>query len=428
VNQASPAATYANIALWRAASTYDKHSVSYRPGYISNTNIQPNPADSASWSINGHGVHITGNATDINGNARPVSITQGAPDLGAYEFTPASVPPMAIASAAPSAGSTQAFLFAGDTVATIAWDPYYSVPSGVEVRRYSGVRPPAIDTTANNYMYHYTYVNAAPGYYNYTLNLYYKHTWDGTTPSETNLRLAKRDTTGYYPWYAYTGTTSSVDTIRGIISAAGLYDFTYNFTGTDNSNPLPVVLLGNITAKQMNQHVLINWATASEINSDRFDVQVSKDAVQFTTIGSRKAAGESNRVLTYDWLHTDAFTNYTGTLYYRIKMVDRDASFAYSNVVAVTPGSQHKTLVITAVPNPFGNATRLNISSEKGGDAELTITDITGKLVMQQSVQLNKGYTMIDLDKLASENDGMLFVNVNVNGEIGSLKLLKASR
>src|SRR5690606_16810789 len=77
---------------WRA-SGQDKHSVVYRPAYTSTTDLKPNPADTASWAINGRSIHLDTAfasilSTDINGNPRPLKREDGVPDIGAYQFTP----------------------------------------------------------------------------------------------------------------------------------------------------------------------------------------------------------------------------------------------------------------------------------------------------------------------------------------------------
>ncbi len=144
----------------------DKHSVVYRPAFISTTNLQPNPADTACWALNGRGTHLDSTLikTDIDGNARPLTFADGVPDIGAYEFTPACLPPLATAlpdSISPliTTDTTQLFLFAGDTIAHIKWLANNNIPK-LEVRQYSGVRPPGVSAPLNH-MYFYITPQAA---------------------------------------------------------------------------------------------------------------------------------------------------------------------------------------------------------------------------------------------------------------------------
>ena len=218
---------------WRSASGRDRHSISYNPGFTSATDLTPNPADSASWSLNGRGVHLADVATDINGTARPATRSTGAPDIGAYEFTPVSIPPRATATPAlPGANQQQLFLFGGDTVARLDWGS--TVPaSAVTVRQYSGETAP--DLGAGNvprYMYFHTSIEGPSGGYSYTANLRYRNTWLGTLDNEQRVRMARRQ--GTNPWTFFPGAASSVDTLANTITAPALTSFGL-YTGSDTT-------------------------------------------------------------------------------------------------------------------------------------------------------------------------------------------------
>src|SRR5690606_654954 len=98
----------------------------------------------------------------------------------------------------------------------------------------------------------------------------------------------------------------------------------------------------------------------------------------------------------------DATAN-NGMNYYRLKMVDVDGSFRYSNIVALYNGNQAFEMVGLA-PNPVKNLTSLKIASDKAVVMNLSITDIAGKKVSTQKVQLVTGQNVIALDfsKLAA--------------------------
>src|SRR5690606_25468265 len=70
VETGSPAATYSSLSTWSAASGYDGHSISYDPGFISATDLRPDPNNPASWSLNGRALHIASNNVDKAGNPR----------------------------------------------------------------------------------------------------------------------------------------------------------------------------------------------------------------------------------------------------------------------------------------------------------------------------------------------------------------------
>ncbi|MCF8428493.1 MAG: T9SS type A sorting domain-containing protein [Bacteroidia bacterium] len=424
VNVATPALTHQNIYAWRNASTFEKNSVSYRPGYTSNTNLVPNPLDSNAWSINGHGAFIAGNNTDILGNPRPQNVTQGAPDLGAYEFTPTSIPPAALTNNAQLApDSTQIFMFAGDTVASIKWDTYSLVPTSVAVRRYSGVRPNYIDTNANNYMYYYTQISGAYGYYLFTVNQYYKNEWLGRVPSETVIKAATKDTTSFSTWTPFTSSSSTVDTVRNMITLPGNYYIDYIYTGTDNNNPLPVKLL-KLNARLVKTNVDINWRTGEEINNKGFDVERSINGKTFEKIGFVKGVGNSNLVNNYHLIDENAFEKTTvTTLFYRLKQIDFNGASSYSNAVIVKKDAGNSEPVFV-YPNPFKEKLNIDFIATAKGEITIQMIDISGKIIENKKVETIPGNNSIlfETNHLVS---GVYMMHIVGEGINKTLKLVK---
>lgn len=92
---------------------------------------------------------------------------------------------------------------------------------------------------------------------------------------------------------------------------------------------LPVTLT-SFTIQSASKAILLNWETSSEINSDRFDVQKSKDARSFENIGQLTAAFEATDTQKYQFKD---ITPFEGWNYYRLKAIDRDGSFAFSRII-----------------------------------------------------------------------------------------------
>ncbi|MFN4082088.1 MAG: T9SS type A sorting domain-containing protein [Bacteroidia bacterium] len=376
----TPAATYNTLADIKAAlpATYDRNSIQYRTGTVSTTNLMPNLADTATWAINGRAIHIQGAEFDYSGNPRPTTPFAGTPDIGAYEITPTSLPPLCTpVPLVPAAGITQSFLFGGDTVVKVVYDQFFTPPTSLAVRQYSGVRPPAVDTTAG-YLNMYLNMIAPPGFYNYTINLAYKPIWLGTVSGQANLRLAMRQ--GSF-WTPYIGSGSTVDTLQRYINAPFLNSFEI-VTGTDNLNPLPVTLINFSGLKSGEKGAILNWATSSEINSSVFEVERSFDNRNFTSVGSVKAAGNSRTIKNYVFEDRNAFER-NNIVYYRLRMVDRDASFTYSKVISIN--SDLDRLDITLAPNPFKDNFVLNNVREN--DA-IEIMDMNGKVLHTENAKL----------------------------------------
>ncbi len=226
--------SYSTLTNWRSATSLDGNSISYNPGFTSNTNLVPDAGNAASWSLNGRGIQLPEIDKDINGNARPTTRAAGVPDIGAFEFLPTVIPPAASATPAnPVAGGIQTFRLGEDTVAVISWDAAVTVPSSITVRQYTNTVPPSISTISPTNMYFYTDFSTPAGTYGHATNLYYKDPWLGTIVNEEALHLAKK--IGSSAWTASSPSVSTADINRNLIATTGLTDFGL-FTGIDIAN------------------------------------------------------------------------------------------------------------------------------------------------------------------------------------------------
>ncbi len=396
---------------------FDKNSISYRTAYTSTTNLTPNPNDTAVWLLNGKGDYLSRVTTDINGNARPLTFADGAPDLGAYNVNPNSstLAPMATASpTTPTAGTTQLFTVGLDTVASITWDAFTTPPTTIAVRQYSGRAPQQIGTVTN-FMNFYTDIQTPTGTYLYDIKLNYRNNWMGTMGNtfgftEMDLRLAKKDAGTAWS----TNTASVVDTGLNTITGLGYTNFSW-FTGSDIFSQLPVKLVSFNGAARDNNAAL-NWATSSEINSNLFEIERSLDGRTFEKIESIRAKGNSNALVNYNYTDLNILSR-NRVVYYRLKMIDRDNSFEYSRTIKISIGDIRNQ--ITVGPNPFKNNIILNNIVL---NSTIEIADITGKIVYK-TISTTDG--TIDINLPETLKTGVYFVKVNDGTDSQVFKLLK---
>lgn len=226
---------YSTFQAFRNASGQDKQSLTYDPQL--NSDGSPNPTNPGCWSLNGHGVHLSGNTVDINGNNRVTQRPDGVPDIGAFEFDPESVPPVATAvPATADPGDTQLFTFGGNEVGRITWGNKAPVVA-VEVRQYSGEKAPGIAAAASPFGSMYFYTDVKPlgnnTTFDFDLNIDYMDIWLGDIANENNLRLAHKVTS--YPWMVYSGTLSTSNAVTNNIDANLLNRFGA-FTGLEDGS------------------------------------------------------------------------------------------------------------------------------------------------------------------------------------------------
>lgn len=165
----------------------------------------------------------------------------------------------------------------------------------------------------------------------------------------------------------------------------------------------------------------LTWATETEVNSNYFEVEQSTNGTDFTTIGKVYANGFSSRTISYQFNDVKAAA---GVNYYRLRIVDKDGSFSYSNIATVNVTI--KGFFVTGVyPSPFTDKVSVNISSETTGKAYIRLSDLTGRQIALQTNTVNKGVTSIAINNLGNLNTGMYLVEVNFNGKRYTQKISK---
>ncbi|MBI4946154.1 MAG: T9SS type A sorting domain-containing protein [Bacteroidetes bacterium] len=174
---------------------------------------------------------------------------------------------------------------------------------------------------------------------------------------------------------AATGTADNPTASRsGITTMADLNNDFRIATTNVSQTPLPIELLA-FDAKQNGNSVNVQWSTAAELNSDYFLVQRSKDGIYFSDVTRVNAAGNSSTTRKYS---TEDYEPYNGVSYYRLKQVDYDGKFSYSDVVAV---QLHNEDAILVYPNPAtqGEPFNVSISGENGKEVLVVIHDVQGR-------------------------------------------------
>jgi hypothetical protein len=144
--------------------------------------------------------------------------------------------------------------------------------------------------------------------------------------------------------YPYGATVDVTITITASKKSTVLID---NVTISSGS-PLPVELTRfDATAKAAG--VSLTWATATEKNSDRFEIQRSATGEAFETRGTVKGQGSTTMAHNYSFVDSRPLA---GTSYYRLRQVDTDGTFSFSPVVAVQTEASTK---VAFYPNPSAN-------------------------------------------------------------------------
>ncbi|KAI9437848.1 hypothetical protein F5148DRAFT_1294105 [Russula earlei] len=177
----------------------------------------------------------------------------------------------------------------------------------------------------------------------------------------------------------------------------------------DNSS-LPLNLL-SFTGKQAGKAIELDWTTANEINVSGFDIERSADGSSFQKIGNTAATGNGGYAFTDE-------QPLAGTNYYRLKMIDKDGTYTYSNVVAI---SIRSVAAFNLYPNPAND--QVTITHDKiTSEAIITIYSMDGKKILAEQLATGNTVDKINVGRLAPGN---YIVSLNLNNTINTTELIK---
>ncbi len=233
--------------------------------------------------------------------------------------------------------------------------------------------------------------------------------------------------------YTYTGTAGRV------LSWNNTGDITigYQMDGTGNNvaildnllvQNVPVnaalpVKLTSFTAQAQNNMVVTRWTTTQEENMSGYVVERSADGISFTTLKTIGASGNYNTSTQYASIDS---TPLSPVGYYRLKMVDIDGSFTYSDIRTVNMSSNTANVKVSCYPNPAIDHVVMTISNNEAAQYRYSVVSMDGKIQQTKTVLLQRGAQQVTVN-LNNAAQGILFIkleNTN-NNTVQSFKVIK---
>jgi hypothetical protein len=223
----------------------------------------------------------------------------------------------------------------------------------------------------------------------------------------------------------FPGAYSAVNngTYRCFVSLAGCIDRNTDVTiNSDNCNfALPIKLV-SFTGGYSNGVASLKWAAQNEINFKQYELERSVNGVDFLQIETVSAKPANSA--TNDYTYIDKLSNYTEkTVYYRLKIIDKDGRFEYSSIIRLIINGGFKGMNI--YPNPLETDLSISFSSETNTPAVVKIIDKTGRMVLTQKIQISKGVNAIKVPVISELKAGAYMLIVQTNTSTETTKFIK---
>lgn len=286
----------------------------------------------------------------------------------------------------------------------------------------------SVTATAGPFLVTYPNTNVSiPGFSNFTV------TWDvantnaaPVSTSQVNILLSV-DGGQTYPYTLASNTPNDGSEMvmlpdhqttqaRVKVEAVGNVFFDISNVNFSITEAIPVELV-SFTAEHNSNSVILKWATATETNNMGFSVEKSSDGEKFSGITFILGKGTTTNTSQYSF--ADRQIN-VGTVYYRLKQIDFDGTFEYSNIVAVDIALPSQFALMQNHPNPFNPSTKITFELPMDANVKLSIYNTIGQKVVELvNTDLSGGRHEYDFN--ASDlSSGIYYYNINAVGNNGN--------
>lgn len=211
--------------------------------------------------------------------------------------------------------------------------------------------------------------------------------------------------------------------VTSLNNTSGLYPLG-NAVVTLPNIVLPVKISGFNVSKKNNAAEL-NWSVENETaDVSSYEILRGSNGIDFKTVAnvSPKKNGQSKN--TYQLIDNElsVIRSNSGVIYYRIKQVDKDGQFVFTEVKSIRLDG--KAFAVGVYPNPIKNIANISIDLVEDANLAITITDAAGRQVRRSQVQAFKGLNTKKID-MSSYPAGNYLLKVNSGAEVKTISLIK---
>lgn len=177
----------------------------------------------------------------------------------------------------------------------------------------------------------------------------------------------------------------------------------------EGGSTLPVQFI-DFNGRRNSEEIFLSWTTGSEVYNDGFELQKFVDGSDWRAFGFVKGKGTSNISNTYHFNDTDPVS---GINYYRIKQIDDDGAYVYSDVIAVEFYPVKRDVLI--FPNPSNGVFNLQTDNSSSEKVVIHVTDYLGRTVWWKEWTENNTFFMKEIE---IKEKGTYIVVVQMGDEI----------
>lgn len=174
--------------------------------------------------------------------------------------------------------------------------------------------------------------------------------------------------------------------------------------------------------KEFGVGLMLTWQTSAEDNNQTFILEKSDDGSSFSNIGNVKGNGTTKEKKAYNYLDVQAKGK---KIFYRLKQVDFDGTYSYSEVLIVNKKLDNNLIVVQMTSESTSRLFACMIDAMVAGDAKLQLLDASGKSVWQGKQNMTEGLNNVTVD-LSAHREGTYKLVVSMGKEDETLVIRKS--
>jgi trimeric autotransporter adhesin len=194
---------------------------------------------------------------------------------------------------------------------------------------------------------------------------------------------------------------------------------TFYFMSTSSTLPANVI---TFKANAVGDAAKLLWAVEDQENVKTYVIERSRNNINFVASGSVDARGNAGENIEYQFTDINAAA-FASTVYYRIKIVDKDGNAKYTQVIPVSFETYTRAFV-SVQPNPVVNNATVLVTSTAEEMVQLRVTDNTGRVVISKNIRLVKGRNTLELN-VNSLTSGLYYIDITGKNINEKTKLIK---
>lgn len=256
----------------------------------------------------------------------------------------------------------------------------------------------------------YWMLNRTGGTSNVNVTLSYEYSRSCGVNDLATLKVVRWDGS---QWTDEHGSANGTDTLSGTFTSQTISNFSpFTFGSGSPLNPLPVSL-SYFKSKCNNKNLVLEWATASEINNKQFDLYFSKDATNWIHLTTINSQGDAAFTQKYEFKNPD-----DNGYYYKLEQTDFESTAETLQIIKSNCSPDQEKNIIILYPNPVDN--ELFIQNLVANLVQIEFYDLNSRLVLTYKTDKLK-----DLINLSELSKGTYLVKIISQNETFWNKIIK---